>query len=77
MMLNKASWVWLVGGIWSAALVGLIATSMALGARLSTSALLFVVGAAPAVVMMLIGAGAPSRSVAEILRSVNADDGRQ
>jgi hypothetical protein len=34
-----------------------------------------VIGAAPAVVMILIRAGAPSASVTEILHSVNADDG--
>ena len=77
MMLNRVSLVWLVGGTWLTALVGLIATSMVLGARPSTSVLLFVIGAAPAVVMMLIRAGAPSRSVAEILHAVNADDGRR
>jgi hypothetical protein len=76
-MLNTVSRVWIVGGVWSAALAGLIATSMAMGARFSTSALLFVIGAAPAAVMILIRAGAPSPSVTEILHSVNADnDGR-
>jgi len=46
-------------------------------ARLSTSVLLFVIGVAPAVVMVLIGAGAaPSPTVAEILQSVHAKDGR-
>jgi hypothetical protein len=45
-------------------------------ARVSTSALLFVIGAAPVAVMVLIGAGAPSSTVAEILHSVNAKDGR-
>ncbi len=74
-MLQTVSRAWIVGGIWSAALATVIATSMAMDARLSTSALLFVIGAAPAVVMILIRAGAPSASVTEILHSVNADDG--
>ena len=73
-MMNWVSRLWLVGSIWSAALAGLIATSVAMDARLSTSALLFVLGAAPAVVMVLIRAGAPAPTVAEILHSVNGDE---
>jgi hypothetical protein len=46
-----------------------------MGARLSTSTLLFAIGAAPALVMMLIKAGAPSPSVAEILHAVETDVG--
>jgi hypothetical protein len=76
-MLNWVSRLWLVGSIWFAALVGVIATSVAMGATVSTSALLLVLGAAPAVVMVLIRAGAPSPTVAEILHAVNADDRRR
>jgi hypothetical protein len=47
---------------------------MAMGARFSTSALLFVIGAAPAVVMIFIRAGGSSPSVTDILHSVNAED---
>jgi hypothetical protein len=46
-----------------------------MGARLSTSTLLFAIGTAPALVMMLIKAGAPSPSVAEILHAVETDVG--
>jgi hypothetical protein len=74
-MLNRVSRAWIVGGVWSAALVALIATSVSMGARLSTSTLLFAIGAAPALVMMLIKAGAPSPSVAEILHAVETDVG--
>jgi hypothetical protein len=50
---------------------------VAMDARLSTSALLLLIGVAPAVVIVLIGAGAArSPTVAEILHSVNAKDGR-
>ena len=76
-MLNWVSRLWLVGSIWFAALVGVIATSVAMGAAVSTSALLLVLGAAPAFVMVLIRAGAPSPTVAEILHAVNADDRRR
>lgn len=76
-MLNRVSRLWLVGGVWSAALAGLIATSMAMDARLSTSALLFVIGTAPVVVIALLRAGALSPTVAEILHSVDADEGRR
>jgi hypothetical protein len=76
-MLNRVSRLWLVGSIWFAALAGLIATSVAMGATLSTSALLFVLGTAPVAVMVLIRAGAPSPTVAEILHEVNVDDRRR
>lgn len=56
-LLNTVSRVWFVGGDYHGH-----------RASLSTSALLFVIGAAPAVVMTLIRAGAPSQSVAGILR---------
>jgi hypothetical protein len=74
---NHVSRTWLVGGVWLAALAIIIAWSVAMGARLSTSALLLVIGVAPAIVMVLIGAGAPSPTVAEILHSVNTKDSRR
>jgi hypothetical protein len=74
-MLNSISPKWLLGG-WSAAVAVIVAWSVAIDARLSTSALLLVIGAAPAVVMALIRAGSPSASVVEILHSVNAEDTR-
>jgi hypothetical protein len=74
-MLNSISRTWLLGS-WFAAVAVIVAWSVAMDARLSTSALLLVIGVAPAVVMVLIRAGAPSPTVAEILHSVNAKDGR-
>ena len=74
-MLKSVSWTRLLGG-WFAAVAVIVAWSVAMDARLSTSALLLLIGVAPAVVMVLIGAGAaPSPTVAEILHSVNAQDG--
>jgi len=53
----------------------LIAFCVAIGASFSTSTLLILFGMAPAIVMALIARGAPSPTVAEILRSVEAKDG--
>ena len=75
-MLKSISPAWVLGG-WFAAAAVIVASSVAMDARLSTSALLLLIGVAPAVVMVLIGAGAvPSPTMAEILRSVDAKDGR-
>jgi hypothetical protein len=75
-MLNNVSRTWLVSGVWFATLAVIVAWSVAVGAALSTSALLVAVGVAPAVVMVLIRAGAAPPTVAELLHSVNAKDGR-
>ena len=74
-MLKSISRTRLLGG-WFAAVAVIVAWSVAMDARLSTSALLFVIGVAPVAVVVLIGAGAPSPTVAEILYSVNAKNGR-
>ena len=75
-MLKSISRTWLLGG-WFAAVAVIVAWSVAMDARLSTSALLLLIGVAPAVVMVLIGAGAaPSPTVAEILHSVHAKNDR-
>ena len=74
-MSNNVARTWLLGG-WFAAVAVIVALSVAMGARLSTSALFLVVGIAPVVVMVIIGAGAPPPTVAEILHSVNTEDGR-
>lgn len=73
-MLNAMSRTWLVGGIWFATLAGVLASSVAMDARLSTSACLLVVGVAPALVVLLLGR--QSLTVAEILHTVNEQDGR-
>ena len=74
-MLKSLSPTWLLGG-WFAAVAVIVAWSVAMDARLSTSALLLLIGVAPVAVMVLLGASAPSPTVAEILHSVNAKDGR-
>ena len=66
---------WLLGG-WLLAVALIVAWSVAVDAKLATSALLFVVGAAPPIVAVLIGLGGPSPTVAEILHSVHSEDGR-
>ena len=66
----------LLGG-WFAAVAVIVASSVGLDARLSTTVLLLVVGVAPAVIMWLIQAGAASPTVAEILyAAANAKDDR-
>ena len=75
-MLNNIARPWLVGGIWLATVTAIIGGSVVMDARWSTSALLFLAGLTPAIVMLLIGAGAPAPTVAEILHSVHAKDGR-
>jgi hypothetical protein len=66
---------WIVGG-WLAVVAIIVAASMAMSAHLSTTVLLLAVGIAPAIVVFLLARGAPSPSVAEILRSVETKDGR-
>ena len=75
-MLNNISRTAVVAGAWLVALVVLIGASVAMGATPSTTGLLLVLAVAPAVIMVLIGAGAPSPTVAEILHAVHAKDGR-
>ena len=75
-MFNGMSRGWLVGGVWLATLAVIIAVSAAMGATLSTSLFLLAIGAAPAVVMVLVGFGRPPQTVAEILYAVNSKDAR-
>jgi len=75
-MLNNVSRTWLLSG-WFVTVAFIVAWSVAAGARLSTSALLLVICMAPAVIMVLIGGGTPSPTVAEILHSVHTKDGRR
>jgi hypothetical protein len=69
---NNVSRTWLVGGVWFAALAVTVAGSVAMDARLSTSALLLVMGVAPAAVILLMGLGAPPPTVAEVLHAVDS-----
>lgn len=75
-MLNAITRTWLVGGLWFATLAIIVASSVAMDAKLSTSALLLIVGVAPAIVVLLLGGLRPSPTVAEILHTVNTTDGR-
>jgi hypothetical protein len=68
--------MWLVGG-WFATVALIVGWSVAVGASVSTSAMLLVICVAPAVVMLLLGGGTPSPTVAEILHPTNAKDGRR
>jgi hypothetical protein len=74
-MLNTVSRMWLLTG-WFATVALIVGWSIAVGASFSTIALLLVISAAPAVMMVLLGR-APSPTVAEILHSANAKDGRR
>jgi len=75
-MLNISIAKGLLGG-WFAAVAAIVASSVSVDARLSTTILLLVVGVAPAVIMCLIHAGAAPPTVAEILyAAANGKDGR-
>ena len=75
-MLNNISRSWVIGS-WCTTLAIIVAISVSIGASPSTSVLLLVMGVAPAIVMALIGGNGPSQTVAEILHSVDAKDGRR
>jgi hypothetical protein len=67
----------------SSIIVGCIATlaviatvSVAMDAKLSTTALLLALGVAPAIVMVLMKIGAPAPTVAQILHTVESTDSR-
>ena len=64
----------IVGG-WITALAAIVAISVAMQANVSTTALLLALGVAPALVMLLMAAGAPPPTVAEILHAVETKDG--
>ena len=75
-MMNIAIPKWLLGA-WFAAVAALVASSVHLDARLSTTVLLLVLGMAPGVIMCLIQAGAAPPTVAEILyAAANPKDNR-
>ena len=64
----------IVGG-WITTLAAIVAISVAMQANVSTTALLFALGVSPALVMLLMAAGAPAPTVAEILHAVETKDG--
>jgi hypothetical protein len=63
-------------GGWMALVTILGAVGIAVGADVSTIALMLAFGVAPAIVTALLACGLPSPSVAEILHSVETKDGR-
>jgi len=75
-MSNMIHRPWVVGGAWFATVAVIIGWSISADARWSTSGLLLLVGMTPAIVALLIGAGAPAPTVAEILHAVHAKNGR-
>lgn len=69
-MLNAAfRSAWLMGA-WVAAMGIVVATSMTMGANVSTTAALLSLGVAPAVLVAILAQGRPSPTVAQILHSV-------
>ena len=75
-MVNGISRAWLLGGIWFATMALIIAWSVAVGASLSTSALLLIMGVVPPGIVVILGFGAPPPTVGELLRSGDAKDER-
>jgi hypothetical protein len=59
-----------------ATLAAIVALSTTMGASLSTTAFLLVLGAAPWILMLVLPRSAPSPSVAEILHTANTNAGR-
>jgi hypothetical protein len=64
--------MWLVGGLWLTIVMIVAAGSMAMSASPSTTALLLLACAVPPGVALLLGFGASSPTVAELLHAVNA-----
>ena len=74
-MFSKLSRSVLVGG-WLVMMAVILAVTMTMGAKLSTTAMLLALGVAVALVPPLIAGSAPSPSVAEILRSTETKNTR-
>ena len=75
-MLSTLSRSALVGG-WTTLLVVVVAVSVAMGASLSTTAFLFVLGFAPVFVVLLLMGGSPSPSVTQILHTLESRENRR
>ena len=74
-MLTPVFRSWLIGG-WLAVVALTVVVSVAMDAKLSTTAFLLALGVAPALVIMLIAGGASAPTVAQILHSVDTKEGR-
>ena len=66
---------WLIGA-WLVTVTMMVVASTAMGAKLSTTAVLLALGIAPAVVIALLAHREPSPSVADILHTVETKDRR-
>ena len=74
-MLTKHSRLVVPASFASVVLV-IVATSVAMGASLSTSLLLLLLGAAPLGVALLIGSGTAGPTIAEVLHAVDTRESR-
>jgi uncharacterized membrane protein YdjX (TVP38/TMEM64 family) len=74
-MVNTDFKTWLIGS-WVAIIVSVVAVSVAMSANISTTLLLLALGVTPGVVMAILGDGASSPTVAEILHN-DARDARR
>jgi hypothetical protein len=72
-MLTTISRSWLIGA-WSGTLAIVVGSSAVVGASLTTSALLLVLGVTPIVIMTLLH-GTRTPTVAEILHAAETKDG--
>ena len=66
--------LWVIGG-WVTVVAITTAASVTIGANLSTTALVAVLGMVPAIVVAFIAASAPPPTVAEILYAVESKEG--
>ena len=73
--MNRISLTWLLGG-WLATLAVIVAVCVATGASYSTTALVIALSLALPVIMMMIGGGSRSPTVAELLHTTEGKDGR-
>jgi hypothetical protein len=69
--MNNEARMRLLGGLWLAVVAVTVVSSMALGAHMSTSALLLVLGVAPVAIGLILGVGVPKPTVAEVLHAIN------
>jgi hypothetical protein len=74
-MLNTILRSWVIGA-YVATLALMVAISLAVGANVSTTVLLFVLGVSPAIVIAVLAGGASPPTPAEILYRVHAKSGR-
>jgi hypothetical protein len=71
-MFSKVLKMPILAGVWLAAVLAIVSSSVALGAHTATSALLVVVCAVPMAVVLLMRLGSAPPTVAEVLYSVNS-----